>query len=359
MDRYVGLSFVKAFAMTLLVFSISGVMLDWFGRVGYMSDAARVESTFAEGFSQVKIFVLFYMAYLPFLLKQVLPFVAVAAALMTVNHMVRYNEVMPILAAGVSARRLFAPLFLCGLAISAGHFAFNEFLLPSLSREQIALKRFFSGDRKIGLRNLAHLRDGKGTVTRASGYNFSDQSLTEVTVHRPWTKRGFDILSAPRLDPAGEAWVATDGAMVHPADIAAPPRELPPGTRVDFGVSPDDVEALASKQGTAEISFTQLRRLVKKFPERRNLRVAMHKQITRPLTTFVLLMVGVPFLLASGRRRFMGMALTIAVCGGYYLLDIFFTSLGDRGDLPPLMAAYLPLALVFSLGVARLATLRI
>ena len=359
MDRYVGLSFLRAFVMTLLVFSISGVMLDWFGRVGYMTDAARVESTFAEGYSKLKIFVLFYMAFLPFMLKQVLPFMAVAASLMTVNHMLRHNEVMPVLAAGVSARRLFTPLFLCGLAISGGHFAFNEFVLPSLSRKQIALKRFFSGDRRRVLQNLAHLRDGKGTVTRATGYSFSDQSLSEVTIHRPWTARGFDIVSAPRLEPAGEAWVAPEGAVVHPADISAPPRELPPGTVIDFGVSPEDVEALASKEGTAEISFTQLRRLVRKFPQRRNLRVAMHKQVTRPLTTFVLLLVGVPFLLASGRRRFAGMAITIAVCGGYYLLDIFFSSLGDRGDLPPLMAAYLPLALLFSLGVARLTTLRI
>ena len=40
----------------------------------------------------------------------------------------------------------------------------------------------------------------------------------------------------------------------------------------------------------------------------------------------------------------------------YYCMDIFFTSLGDRGDLPAVFAAYFPLALLFSLGVARLAT---
>ena len=40
----------------------------------------------------------------------------------------------------------------------------------------------------------------------------------------------------------------------------------------------------------------------------------------------------------------------------YYFLDIFFTSLGDRGDIPPYLAAYFPLALLLSLGVARMST---
>lgn len=359
MDRYVALSFLKAFLLALLVFSCSGVMLDYFSRVGYFSNAEQVQDTFAEAYSHWKLVALFYAAYLPHLLKQVLPFVAVAASMLTVNHMLRLNEVTPILAAGISARRLFAPLFLCGLLVSILHFAFDELLLPAISREQIAVKRFFSGDRSHELAGLAHLRDGRGTVTRAESYSFADRSLKDVAIHRPWTRRGFEIMTSPRLEPHGDAWVAPMGATLFPADIQSPSRAIPSGTVIEFGVSPDEVEVLASKQGTAEISFGQLRRLVAKFPDRRNLRVAMHKQVTRPLTTFVLLLAGVPFLLGAGRRRFFGIGLTVGLCGGYFLLDIFFTSLGDRGDLPPLVAAYLPIILLGSLGLARLLTLRV
>ena len=102
MDRYVTFSFVRAFVIALFVFSMSGVMLDYFSRVGYFSSPEMVAQTFAETYSHAKLVFLFYLAYLPYLLKQVLPFVAVAAALLTVGHMLRLNEVTPILAAGVS-----------------------------------------------------------------------------------------------------------------------------------------------------------------------------------------------------------------------------------------------------------------
>ncbi|MHC4958344.1 MAG: LptF/LptG family permease [Planctomycetota bacterium] len=358
LDRYVGWNFARALFWAVLVFSASGVILDYFSRSQYFGDTQRVAGTFAEDYSTFHRIVMFYAAYLPFILKQVLPFIAVAAALLTVNKMLRDNEVIPVVAAGVSGRRLFLPLFVGGLLVSLGHLAFDEFLVPKLNRKQIALKRFFAADRKTGVTDLAHLRDGKGTVTRAGSYSFADQSLRDVEIHRPWTDAGFERWTAPRLEPDGEVWIAPQGATVHPADILSATRRLPAGTRIDFGVSADDVEALASKQGTSEIAFSQLKRLVDKFPDRRNLRVALYKQLTRPLSTFVMLLVGVPMLVGAGRRRFVGLGLTLGLCGGFYLLDIFFTSLGDRGDLPPLLAAMLPLALLFGMGVARLATLR-
>jgi lipopolysaccharide export system permease protein len=358
LDRYVFFAFLKAFLISLLLFSIVSVIFDYFGRMNYLRDADRVQGTFAEDYSDLGIVARFYLAYLPYLLKQVFPFVSVAAAAMVVGALLRNNEVMPVMAAGVSVRRLLLPLFVAGALVSLVHFGFNEYLLPSLNRKHVALKRMFSGDRTPELLKLAHLRDGRGTVTRAQTYSFADQSLKQVVIHRPWKETGFDRWTTSRLVPDGEGWAAPEGALIMPAGLRAQPRRVPPGTHIDIGVSPGDVEALASKQGTAEISFAQLKRLVRKFPGRRNLRVSLHKQVARPLTSLVLLLVVVPMVLALGTRRFTATLLTILLCAIYFFLDIFFSSIGDRGDLSPIMAAYFPLALLFSFGMARLLTLR-
>ncbi|MHC4342861.1 MAG: LptF/LptG family permease [Planctomycetota bacterium] len=358
LDRYVFSSFWRMFLASLVVFSISAVSLDFFSRINRFFDTANVEGTFAAEYATLKIIFLFYLAYLPYLLKQVIPFVTVAAALFTLSHMLKANEVFPVLAAGVSVRRLFLPLFICGFLVCIGHLLFQEFVIPSLNREQIALKRYFSGDRDKFLEDLAHLRDGKGTVTRVGRYHFEDQHLEDVIVQRPWNEAGFERWLAERLDPDGESWRAPNGVRVLPAGIGVLPQLLPKHSRVDFGVSPDEVEALASKQGTAEISHSQLANLARKFPHRRHLQVALHKQIARPLTSFVLLLVGIPILLSAGRSLFLGGGLAFGLSVTYYFLDIFFTSLGDRGDIDPFLAAYLPLALFFSIGLARLVTVR-
>jgi len=355
LDRYVLKTFLKVFLVALLAFGVLLVAIDFFGRLGYFLDSERVDGTFAEGYSTVRLVALFYAVYVPFLLQQVLPFVTVSAGLFTVAHMLHGNEVAPVVAAGTSVRRLLLPLFLAGLGVSLGHIAFQQLLVPTLSQQQMALKRFFSAD-QTGVRDPSHIRDGQGTVTRAGWYGFGDGALTDVVVQRPWDKGGFEIWKAPRLEPAGDRWRATVGAEVQPAGVDALPRKLPPGAIVDIGVTPDDVDALATKRGIAGLSLTQMRSLATRFPGRRHLLVALHKQIARPFASFAMLLVGVPLLLSAGRAYFAGGALAFLLSMAYYFMDIFFTSLGDRGDLSPHVAAYFPLALLLSIGVARLCT---
>jgi len=355
LDRYVLRTFAKVFLVALLAFGVILVAVDFFGRLGYFLDESRVEGTFAAEYSTLRIVALFYAVYVPFLLQQVLPFVTVSAGLFTVAHMLHGNEVAPVVAAGTSARRLLLPVFLAGFAISLGHIAFQQFLVPELSRQQLALKRFFSGE-QTGVENPSHMRDGKGTVTRAGSYRFDDGALTGVVVQRPWGTAGFEIWKAALLVPDGDRWLAPDGVEIQPPGVDSLPRRLEKGASVDLGVTPEDVDALATKRGTQALSLGQIRALAERFPGRRNLRVALHKQIARPFASLAMLLVGVPLLLAAGRAYFAGGALAFALSMSYYFLDIFFTSLGDRGDVPPLLAAYLPLAVLLSLGVARLAT---
>lgn len=354
LDRYVVMQFVKGFFGALLLFTITAVVLDFLSRLQYFANQDKLAGTFAEGYSSVKLVLYFYAAYLPFVLKEILPFVTVASALFVVTTMLRDNEVFPIVAAGVSARRLFLPLFACGLVICASHLAFQEFLVPALGQKQVALMRFFAGDRTIGVDNLEHLRDTKGTVTRAREFLFGDRSLHDVVVLRPWTEAGFERWTAPVLVGNGDIWTAPEGVVIEPAGVAPVARELPPGSPVDIGVTPAEVEALAAKHGTVDLSYSQLSRLAAKFPDRRNLTVALHKQIARPLTSLVLLLCSVPILLAAGRSVFRGGAMAFGISGAYYMLDVFFSSLGARGDLPPVFASYFPLALLASFGIARL-----
>jgi lipopolysaccharide export system permease protein len=361
LDRYVLRTFLKVFVMSLLAFGAGVVALDFFGRVSYFLDPRRVEGTFAEGYSSLGLILRFYAAYLPFLLEQVMPLVTAAAGLFTVSQLLSGNEVAPVVAGGTSARRLFLPLLLASLAVSVGHLAFQEVAVPALTREQIALKRFFAGDRQRGIRDLPHLRDGRGSVTHAGWYGFADRALEEVVVQRPWERRGgeaigFEIWKAARLLPSGDRWVAPEGVEIQPPGVDSLPRRLPAGSPVDLGVSPEEVDALAAKKGAADLPLKQLHALAAKFPGRRHLIVAFHKQIARPLASFAMLLVGIPVLLSAGRSYFLGGAIAFGLSAAYYFLDIFFTSLGDRGDLPPLFAAYFPLAVLLSFGIARTAT---
>ena len=358
LDRYVVRTYVSVFLMSLVVFSIAIVTLDFFARISSFTGDKKIEGTFAENYSRLEIIFYFYLAYLPYILKEMLSFISVAAGMFTVTYMLRNNEVQPVLAAGVSARRLFLPIFICGFLVSMGHIAFQELVVPSLNREHIALKRHFAGDSRPEVLNVPHLRDGHGTVARAGSYSFADQSLSDVVIARPWTEVGFEAWFVDHLEPYGEKWRATTPVHVQPAGVGTVGYRLEPGVEVDFGVSPADVEALASEHGIAELSFRQLKRLADKFPDRRNLQVAVQRQIARPLASFVLLLLGIPLLVTVGRSLVAGAVVAFSVSAFYYFIDIFLTSIGNRGDLSPVIAVWLPIALFFSAGISRIATMR-
>jgi lipopolysaccharide export LptBFGC system permease protein LptF len=358
LDRYILRTYLRSLVGGLVVFSISAVVLDCFGRLGSFSHHAdKTTGTAAEGWSGLEIFVVFYLSYLPFLLKLLIPFIALGSASFTVAVHYRANEAVPVQSAGTSARRLWAPILAGGLAVSALLLAFQEFVVPSLNREHLNVRRLFEGDHSDTIQGIPTIRDGRGTVLRAGAYRFSDRTLHRAVLLRPWQPEGFESWVAEELRADGSGWIASNGARVRPADDDRPFRDEPPGTRIPFDVAASEVEALVAKRGTAELSLGQLHHLMTKFPDLRSLRVAFHKEIARPLGVFVLTLVGVSFFLSVGRSVWVKGLATFLLAGVYYFSDIFCTSLGARGDLPSVVAAYLPLGLFFSLGFARWWTL--
>ena len=127
---------------------------------------------------------------------------------------------------------------------------------------------------------------------------------------------------------------------------------------MDIGVTPADVETLIAREGTAEVSFSQLAQLRDRFPDRRALQVALYQQLAQPFNCLVLLLVVVPALVNAGRKVIVGGGSVFLASAGFYFLSIFCTSMGDRGDLPPMVAAYFPPMLFLSVGIARLVTIR-
>jgi len=358
LDRYVFKLYGVSFFAALLAFSSGLVALDFFARMQQFLDTERLDAVKAEG-GWFVVVLKFYAAYLPYLLKELMPFVTTSAALVTILILQRANEVQPVLAAGVSARRLFAPILLSAFAVSLGLLGFQEFVVPTLNPKIVRIKRLFSGNRDLEIKDVPHLRDGKGTVVRAARYRlFNPTGLKRVVIMRPWEEEGFESWLIEFLEPDGDGWRATNGGQIMPADQTKPVRQLAKGARVEFGVTPQEVEVLISRQGTAESSFRQLKALADKFPDRRSLQVALHRQVAQPLSCFALVLLAIPLLLRAGGSVARGGGRVFLASGALFVMTVFCNILGDRGDLSPLLAAYLPVTFFLCLGLARFVEMR-
>jgi lipopolysaccharide export LptBFGC system permease protein LptF len=129
---------------------------------------------------------------------------------------------------------------------------------------------------------------------------------------------------------------------------------LAPDKPIAFKMTPAEV-TLVTASAEPGLTNAELDDLVGKHPERFDLLMQMLTRLTRPASSLVLLLLGLPFVLRPGQRTIAaGLGVALGTCAVYMAVDFFFQQLGNRGELQPLVAAWLATALFGSIALSRL-----
>ena len=83
----------------------------------------------------------------------------------------------------------------------------------------------------------------------------------------------------------------------------------------------------------------------------RKYRVELHDKIALPMTTLALAFVGIPLAITPPRVRYnRGFLFSIMIIFLFYVIRAFSINLGETGTLTPLLAAWLPVIVIFTIG---------
>ena len=95
-------------------------------------------------------------------------------------------------------------------------------------------------------------------------------------------------------------------------------------------------------------SYLRTNRDIKNFSA---LLIELHKKISIPTIAFVFALIGLPLAVTPPRARTnRGFLFSIIIIFVYYLLNAFFTSMGEANILTPVLAAWLPNIILAGLG---------
>jgi lipopolysaccharide export LptBFGC system permease protein LptF len=162
----------------------------------------------------------------------------------------------------------------------------------------------------------------------------------------------------------GEAWVFHDGRLRDPDPDTRTPLEAFDTLRVEeLTEAPDlirseyKVSQLGSLRGARKVQLTvaeilEYRRLHPGLEGRQRalLETQLQVRLATPWTSLVVVLIAVPFGAGSGRRNaFVGVASSIFIGFGFFVVQQLGVGLGAGGHLPPVLAAWLPNGL-FGLG---------
>jgi lipopolysaccharide export LptBFGC system permease protein LptF len=308
------------------------------------------------------LIVRYYLLTLPYLFLQVGPFVTLVASLFTVSKLLKHQETIAALSAGISAHRLLAPVVVLAIGAGAAMFQMRESLAWGITAKREALhyildkgawdqvyEHLFLKDLSGSFVHLEEFRPlaGNPPHPEVKGLHATLNSLSQ------WVQVEADRATYVD-DGGGGAWHLENGVR----------REVTGDTPVDvlegFEFTPELALTFArAKNAALELSYAETREMARRDPDNVVYQTLLQYHVTFPLANLVLVLVGVPLLMRYERRRVVAsLAAACMLCILFFATDLVFRNLGLQASLDPRIAAWMPVLIFGSLGIVLFDSMR-
>ena len=289
------------------------------------------------------------------------PLAVLVTTLVTFSLLARTNEITACRSLGVSLFRLAVPALAGAGLIAVGAALLQAQILPSTNQKVAEAK-----DRIRGRPNVRAVRSADRQWLLGQGrfmYNYLSFDERRATLQR---LQVFEFDDQHRLvarlfaDEArrdGRGWVATRGwARTFAAREQLDYRPFPESVRVDLPEEPEYFTAEVRRP--SQMTFGELADYVSELREsgqpQPKYEVALYNKLAFPVGSIVMAMVGLPFAFRLQRRGALyGLGISVILGMVFLAVYAFFSTLGEVGALPALVAVWSP-SVLFSLLSAYL-----
>jgi lipopolysaccharide export system permease protein len=128
LDKYIIGKYIGTFLFTVLIFSLITLIVDF---------TEKVEEFIKKPCTVNEIIFDYYATFLIYINAILLPLYALVAVIFFTSRLASNSEIISVLNAGVSFRRLMLPYLLAGGAIAGFHFMANHYLVPNGNKTRI------------------------------------------------------------------------------------------------------------------------------------------------------------------------------------------------------------------------------
>jgi len=293
----------------------------------------------------------YFIYALPPFFSQTLPFAVLLSTLITLGIRARNNEIVAMQAHGIGTYRIISPLFVLAIMATAFLFVCNETVVPYAVRkaDYIWTVKVKKEKKRAFFRLNKIWYHGDEAIYNIRLLEPKDNALRGVTIYQ--FDKDFNVRR--RMDAREARW-KRDRWFFSQVVI----RDFSPGGEVSTTVHEKREIVLAEsledfKKGVKhpeEMSYRELKEYVAKikgegYNYSRYL-VDLHVKVAFPFVNLIMVLIGSPLALLTGRRRGGGIAqgvgLSLVVGFIYWVAFSLTLSMGHAGILPPLIAAWTP-----------------
>ncbi len=341
LDWYIIKKYLSTFFFTALIISMISVIIDF-------SD--KVEDFIEEPVTVWEIIRDYYLNFLPYINSLLWPLYALIAVVFFTSRMAFNSEIISILNAGISFRRLMVP-YLVGASVVAGlHLVGNHIVIPQSNKVRLDFEHTYiwKYDDK-GKKNDVHLFISPGTKVYIRYYKKAQDIARDFKIEKIVDNKLVYLLKANTAKWMEETrkWRLKD-YEVRTFDGIRETIELGMGKHIDttLNLTPDDFVMFLNQKEMMDTK--ELRKFISVSRERgvgntKVYEVEIHRRTAEPFTIFILTIIGMA-VAARKVRGGMGLHLAIGISIGaiYIFLSKFSITFATNESLPPLIGVWVP-----------------
>ena len=358
LDRYVAKNYLTGYAIAFCVLIGLRIILDLFVNIDEFNEHADLGA-----WAILKNIFIYYSINCSIYFRDFAGVIVVVAAVFSLGRMVRSNELVAVMASGVSLKRVIAPIIILSILLMGLLVIDQEFIIPALADKLVRGQDALPGEETYDVWFIA---DGKGSLICSQKFDVKTstfQNPTIITRSRKDKSLILDVtglITAEKASYENDKWVLTSG-QYNERKSGEGPKSI---ESYESDIIPKDIPTRRKSRHKTLLSWSQLYGLTAqgtKIKDIAQLYAQMHFHVTDPIINIVMLMVSLPVLVCRDPKAMKsailigfvmttGCFITTFICK-MFAMEVLF-------DVRPELWAWLPVLIFLPIAAIQLDSMK-
>ncbi len=341
-DWYIIKNFITTFVFSILLFAFITVVVDI---------SEKTDDFVRSKLSATEIFKQYYIGFIPHILALLFPLFVFIAVIYFTSKMAGRSEVVAILASGTSFNRYLRPYLIAGCFLGLVLWLGNRHVIPAANDIRVSFQAKYvdinsSYNPLLGQRSSIYLQIDPVTYIGMS-YDTASKTGGNFFMQRVKKNKVEYNLRAENIawDTATKNW-RLENVIERTIDGLKENVTMIPNKHVDIHLTPFDLKRDSYVKD--KLNTPDLDRFIRLEEQRgveglNALKVERYRRDATPATVVLLTLIGA--VVASRKVRGGSgahLAIGFITCALFILADRFSTIFSTKGDLQPMLAAWIP-----------------
>jgi len=334
LDRYIAKNFLIGYVIAFCVLIGLRIIIDLFVNLDEFTEHADLGAV-----AVIKNILTFYGLNSMLYFRDFAGMITVVAAAFSLGKMVRSNELVAVMASGVSLKRVISPIVVLALLLTGVLVVDQEFLIPPLGDKLVRDQDDVPGQESY---DVWFIGDGNGSLICSRRFDVKTSTLYNPTIitrsqipgSSRWQVTGRISAEKAAYNTVTGEWDLINGRFIKKGSIKGAQQIASYAS----DITPKDIPVRRKSEHKTLLSWRQLATLAAqaqqgaKIKDLRELYSQKHFRVTEPIINLTMLMVCLPILVCRDPKSMRSaVMISFAMVGGCFVATFICKMLAPEG----------------------------